>query len=86
MKAITFATGLIQPKHFQMKKITAIFLVAGLLIACNDSGKTDDSKKDTASKKSVSAAAVADAAPKMTADSTMKPDSANHKSDTSVKK
>jgi hypothetical protein len=38
---------LIKPKAIQMKKLLAILTVAGIIIACNDNGGTEDPNGDT---------------------------------------
>jgi hypothetical protein len=70
-----------------MKKLLIVMAFAGLISACNDSGKSDDSKKDTsnATLNAAPATLTADKS-KMAADSTMKADSIKNKMDTSGKK
>jgi len=70
-----------------MKKLLIVMTFAGLISACNDSGKSDDSKKDTsnASINAAPATLTADKS-KMAADSTIKADSNKYKTDTSAKK
>jgi len=61
-----------------MKKLLIVLGFAGLISACNDSGKSDDSKKDTShsSLNSPAPATLTADKSKMAADSTIKADSA----------
>lgn len=57
-----------------MKKLFAILAVAGVLVACNDSGKTEEPKQDTTAIQAPPAPAPADStATPAPADSTATP-------------
>lgn len=73
-------------KIHHMKKLLIVFTFAGLISACNDSGKSDDSKKDTTNKSINAPATLTADRSKMAVDSSMKADSAKPKMDSGAKK